>query len=143
MKIPSRDVYAYALSVLDVLFTKKELEESLLFASAKSTKPPLENLEWISSSVGLSSNTYIILRVLLTHSCAHIPINVYMALILYFFPPAACIERRFGKDYDIRPLNAKIYHKCRDTPRVKQETSTRLILYVVKCIVMYSFCNQF
>ena len=32
----------YALSVLDVLFTKKELGESLLFASAKSTKPPLE-----------------------------------------------------------------------------------------------------
>jgi hypothetical protein len=42
LRIPSQDVYAYALSVLDVLFTKKELEESLLFASVKSTKPPLE-----------------------------------------------------------------------------------------------------
>ena len=42
MQIPSRDAYAYALALMDVLFTKEELAMSLLFKLKKSVKPGLD-----------------------------------------------------------------------------------------------------
>ncbi len=42
LRIPSRDVYAYALSLLDILFSKEELSQSLLFQSKKSKKSALD-----------------------------------------------------------------------------------------------------
>lgn len=42
LRIPSRDAYAYALALMDVLFTKEELAMSLLFKSKKSEKPGLD-----------------------------------------------------------------------------------------------------
>ena len=43
LRVPARDAYAYALSLMDVLFTKEELSASLLFKSKKSEKPGLEH----------------------------------------------------------------------------------------------------
>lgn len=43
MQIPSRDAYSFALTLMDVLFTKEELGSSLLFQSKKSNKPGLES----------------------------------------------------------------------------------------------------
>ena len=42
MRIPSRDAYAFALQLVDVLFTKEELASSLLFKSKK-----VASLDWI------------------------------------------------------------------------------------------------
>ena len=42
MRIPSRDAYAFALQLMDVLFTKEELASSLIFQSKKSDKPALD-----------------------------------------------------------------------------------------------------
>lgn len=42
LRIPARDAYAYALNLLDSLFTKEELSSSLLFKSKKSEKPALD-----------------------------------------------------------------------------------------------------
>lgn len=40
--LPAKDAYAYALTLLDTLFTKKELGGSLMFKSTKSIKPALD-----------------------------------------------------------------------------------------------------
>ncbi len=42
MVLPARDAYAFALQLMDMLFTKEELFSSLLMKSKKSTKPPLD-----------------------------------------------------------------------------------------------------
>ena len=39
--LPAKDVYAYALTLLDVMFTKDELARSLIHPSPKSSKPGL------------------------------------------------------------------------------------------------------
>lgn len=39
--LPAKDVYAYALALLDVMFTKAELARSLIYSSPKSSKPGL------------------------------------------------------------------------------------------------------
>ena len=43
MRLPAPSPYTFALSVLDVLFTKEELSSSLLFSSKKSEKPALDH----------------------------------------------------------------------------------------------------
>ncbi len=43
MRIPSRDAYAFALQLVDVLFPKEELGSSLLFKSKKSSKQGLDS----------------------------------------------------------------------------------------------------
>ncbi|XP_065893303.1 uncharacterized protein [Dysidea avara] len=40
--LPAKDSYAYALILLDALFTKEELSRSLMFKTPKSSKPPLD-----------------------------------------------------------------------------------------------------
>lgn len=40
--IPARDAYAYALAIMDILFTPEEMSTSLLFASKRSLKPALQ-----------------------------------------------------------------------------------------------------
>ena len=42
LTIPSRDVYAYALALLDIFFDKETLAKSLVFKSYKSNKPELD-----------------------------------------------------------------------------------------------------
>ena len=42
MTVPSRDAYSFGLQLMDMMFTKDELEKSLLFPSAKSDKPALD-----------------------------------------------------------------------------------------------------
>ena len=42
MTIPSRDAYSFALQLMDMLFTKDELAQSLLFQSSKSDKEALD-----------------------------------------------------------------------------------------------------
>lgn len=42
MRLPSRDAYSFALLLMDQLFTKEEMGESLLFKSKKSDKPGLD-----------------------------------------------------------------------------------------------------
>ena len=42
LRLPSRDAYSFALLLLDILFTKEELQSSLLFKSKKSEKPCLD-----------------------------------------------------------------------------------------------------
>ena len=44
-RINARDAYAFALQVLDMMFTKDELSKSLLFRSKKSDKPGLDKDE--------------------------------------------------------------------------------------------------
>ena len=44
LRLPARDIYSYALSLVDVIFTKEELASSLLFHSSKSDKPALPKL---------------------------------------------------------------------------------------------------
>ena len=39
--LPAKDVYGYALTLLDVMFTKDEQARSLIYASSKSSKPGL------------------------------------------------------------------------------------------------------
>jgi hypothetical protein len=41
LKIPAKDVYSYARSILDLLFTKEEQKASVVFKTKKSEKPPL------------------------------------------------------------------------------------------------------
>ena len=40
--LPAKDAYAYALILLDAMFTKEELSQSLMFKTSKSSKPPLD-----------------------------------------------------------------------------------------------------
>jgi len=40
--LPAKDAYAYALILLDALFTKEELSKSLMFKTNKSSKPALD-----------------------------------------------------------------------------------------------------
>ena len=40
--LPAKDAYAYALILLDCLFTKEELGNSLMYKSSKSPKPALD-----------------------------------------------------------------------------------------------------
>jgi len=44
LRLPARDAYSYALSLVGIIFTKEELPSSLLFKSAKSEKPGLPKL---------------------------------------------------------------------------------------------------
>ena len=39
MRVPARDAYAFALQLMDALFTKEEMSRSLLYKSDKSEKP--------------------------------------------------------------------------------------------------------
>ena len=43
LRMHSRDAYAYCLPLMDSLFTKEELAQSLLFKSKKSDKPGLDS----------------------------------------------------------------------------------------------------
>jgi len=40
-RLPAKNVYAYGLALLDVMFTKDELARSLIYPSPKSSKPGL------------------------------------------------------------------------------------------------------
>ena len=42
LRLSARDVYAFGLQLLDILFTKEEQSRSLLFSSKKSSKPGLD-----------------------------------------------------------------------------------------------------
>ncbi len=42
--LPARDAYAYALCLMDALFTQEEMAVSLLFASKRSSKTALDRL---------------------------------------------------------------------------------------------------
>lgn len=42
LRLSARDVYAYGLQLIDILFTKEEQSHSLLFSSKKSSKPGLD-----------------------------------------------------------------------------------------------------
>ena len=42
MRLPARDAYAFGLQLMDIMFTKDELANALLFASKKSDKPGLD-----------------------------------------------------------------------------------------------------
>jgi hypothetical protein len=44
LRLPARDAYSYALSLVDVLYKKEDLSSSLLFRSSKSDKPGLPKL---------------------------------------------------------------------------------------------------
>lgn len=52
-RIPARDVYSFGLQLLEVIFTKKELAESLLFQSKKSSKPglPVDKVQQYLASI--------------------------------------------------------------------------------------------
>ena len=76
LRLPSRDAYSFALQLLDILFTKEELQSSLLFKSKKSEKPGLDQSR----------------------------VEKMMRLI----------ERRYGNEWDIKTLTAKVNQKCRD-----------------------------
>ena len=58
LRIPARDAYAYALSLMDALFTKQELSSSLIFYSKKSDKPALDR-ERVDKLLGKYKSTYI------------------------------------------------------------------------------------
>ena len=61
-RIPARDAYAYALSLMDALFTKQELSSSLIFSSKKSDKPGLDR-ERVDKLLGKYSSIYVALYV--------------------------------------------------------------------------------
>ena len=69
--MPSRDAYAYGLSLTEVLFTSKEMASSLLFSSKRSAKPALDRskveklLGMINNTtyIGASTNVLTLLRV--------------------------------------------------------------------------------
>lgn len=42
LRLSARDVYAFGLQLIDILFTKEEQSRSLLFSSKKSSKSGLE-----------------------------------------------------------------------------------------------------
>ena len=42
LRLSARDVYAFGLQLIGILFTKEELSRSLLFKSTKSPKPGLD-----------------------------------------------------------------------------------------------------
>ncbi len=42
MRLPARDAYAFALLLMDAMFSKEELSVSLLYKSDKSKKPGLD-----------------------------------------------------------------------------------------------------
>lgn len=87
MRLPSRDVYSYALNLMDLLFTKEEMGASLIFKSKKSDKPELDQVR----------------------------VNRLLN----------CVEKKYGKDWDLKQLTAKVNQKCRDSrdPRVKTEST--------------------
>ncbi len=55
LKIHARDQYAYARTLLDVLFSKEEQKNCLLYKSAQSSKPPSTRTKFTSSSVSTSA----------------------------------------------------------------------------------------
>ena len=73
---PAKDVYSYGLRLMDILFTTKEMSESLLFSSKKSEK------------LGLDRNR--------------------VSLLMNF------MDKRYGKDWDLRTFQNKANQKCRD-----------------------------
>ena len=64
LHLPAPSPYAFALSALDVLFTKEELSSSLLFESKKSKKPPLDHRK---VQILLSKYTFILCCELCTY----------------------------------------------------------------------------
>ena len=57
LRIPSRDAYSYGLHLMEVLFTKEEMATSLLFASKKSEKQPLDR-ERVEKMLSLIEQRY-------------------------------------------------------------------------------------
>ena len=118
LRLPARDAYSYALSLADIIFTKEELSSSLLFKSAKSEKPGLPKLG-VDKLFGKSRSKGSIPASLkevcsVAWSCSsHYSFFVLCSLLL----PIACIEKRYGKSYEIRTLTSKVNQKCRDTAR--------------------------
>ena len=118
LRLPARDAYSYALSLVDIIFTKEELSSSLLFKSAKSEKPGLPKLgvdklfgKWRSKG-SVPASLKEVCNV--AWSCSsHYSFFVLCSLLL----PIACIEKRYGKSYEIRTLTSKVNQKCRDTAR--------------------------
>jgi len=118
LRLPARDAYSYALSLVDIIFTKEELSSSLLFKSAKSEKPGLPKLgvdklfgKWRSKGSVPASLKEVCS---VAWSCSsHYSFFVLCSLLL----PIACIEKRYGKSYEIRTLTSKVNQKCRDTAR--------------------------
>ena len=60
-RIPARDAYSYGLALLDALFSRDELGQSLVFRSKKSSKPGLDPLrvEKLFGEFSKHFNTYI------------------------------------------------------------------------------------
>lgn len=77
MTVPSRDAYSFGLLLLDMLFTKDELADSLLFQSPKSMKSALDT-QRVQRLIGL-------------------------------------VNKRYGDNWTIKLLTAKVNQKCRDT----------------------------
>ena len=57
LRIPAKDEYSYGLRLMEVLFTKKEMSESLLFQSKKSDRKALDT-EKVSQLFDLVDRRY-------------------------------------------------------------------------------------
>lgn len=57
LRIPAKDEYTYGLRLMEVLFSKKEMSESLLFESKKSERKGLDQ-ERVSQLFGLIDKRY-------------------------------------------------------------------------------------
>ena len=99
LHLPAPNPYAFALSALDVLFTKEELSSSLLFKSKKSKKPPLDHRK---------------VQILLSKYTSYCAVNrAHNHPHASSFPEL--MDKKFGDTWDLKTLKAKVNQKCRDS----------------------------
>ncbi len=98
LSIPARDVYAYALCLIDVLFTKEELKNSLAFESKKSNchKSVLDQIR--------------VTKISGKHNLQDV-INHCNIIIV----ASDCVAKKYGQGcFNERMLRQKMNQKCHD-----------------------------
>jgi hypothetical protein len=98
--IPARDAYAYALALMDTLFTPDEMSSSLLFASKRSSKPALDHAK-VEKLLG-KQHKY----------------RRSMPLYYITFLHTDLVECRYKQNYDLKILRQKCNQKCHDSKKV-------------------------
>ena len=110
LRIPARDAFQYGLSLLDIFFAKEELASSLVYKSKKSEKPGLDHSK-VERMFG--KQLYIARINNYRYVC-----NSYIIQLLF---TAKCllltgwIDKRYGRDYDMKKMTLKMNQKCRDS----------------------------
>lgn len=99
--MPANNPLAYGRILLDILFTRQELKESILFKHFKSAKPPLDRqrVDLLFSKFTCRTSEY--------------------KLLLFFYNFVECVRNRFP-ELNEKELVRNLNQKCRDSGKIKE-----------------------